>query len=174
MKVRKSTMFLSEIIQYMYDHTLHHGRKHVCCYCLQAFQPAKKLKYHIKDCFKNNGKQTVKKPRKGEYTQFKKFERKVKSPFMMYADLESILVPEDNKKQNPNETYTNIYQKHVACSYGYKLVCVDDKFSKSFKSYLCEDPVYNFIGSIIEESKYCSDVMKKHFKQRTCTNSRIK
>ena len=52
-------MFLSEIIQYMYDHTLHRGRKHVCCYCLQAFQPAKKLKYHIKDYFKNNGKQTI-------------------------------------------------------------------------------------------------------------------
>ena len=47
--------------------------------------------------------------------------------------LKSILVPEDNGKQNPNETYTNKYQKHVACSYGYKFVCVDDKFSKSFK-----------------------------------------
>ena len=26
-------------------------------------------------------------------------------------------------------SYMNKYQKHVACSYGYKLVCVDDKFS---------------------------------------------
>ena len=42
-------------------------------------------------------------------------------------------------------------------------VCVDDKFSKPFKSYLGEDTVYNFINSRIEESKYCSDVMKKHF-----------
>ena len=33
---------------------------------------------------------------------------------MMYADLESILVPEDNGKQNPNESYTNKYQKYVA------------------------------------------------------------
>ena len=49
------------------------------------------------------------------------------------ADFESILVPEDNGKQNLNESYTNKYQKHVACSYGYKLVCVDDKFSKPFK-----------------------------------------
>ena len=29
--------------------------------------------------------------------------------------------------------------------------------------YLDEDAVYNFISSMIEESKYCSDVMKKHF-----------
>ena len=60
-----------------------------------------------------------------------------------------------------NESYTNNYQKHVACSYGYKLVCVDDKLSKPFKSYLGKDAVYNFITSMIEESKCCSDVMKK-------------
>ena len=50
---------------------------------------------------------------------------------MTDADFERILVPEDNGKQNRNESYTNKYQKHVACSYGYKLVYVDDKFSKS-------------------------------------------
>ena len=65
-------------------------------------------------------------PKKGKYVTFKYFERKMKSPFlfMIYADFESILVPEDNGKQNPNESYTNKYQKHVACSYGYKLVWI--------------------------------------------------
>ena len=37
------------------------------------------------------------------------------------------------------------------------------KFSKPFKSYLDEDSFYNFINSMVEESKYCSEVMKKHF-----------
>ena len=36
---------------------------------------------------------------------------------MIYADFGSILVPEDNGKQNPNESYTKRYQKHVVCSY---------------------------------------------------------
>ena len=48
---------------------------------------------------------------------------------------------------------TNI-KKHLASSYSYKLECVDDKFSKLFKSYLEEDAVYHFLSSIIEESKY--------------------
>ena len=52
---------------------------------------------------------------------------------------------------------------YVACSYGYELVCVDDKFRKPFKLYLGEDAVCNFINSMIEESKYCSEVMKKPF-----------
>ena len=34
-------------------------------------------------------------PKKGEYVKSKSFERKIKSPFMIYADFESILVPED-------------------------------------------------------------------------------
>ena len=40
---------------------------------------------------------------------------------------------EDNGEQNPKESYTNKCQEHIACSYAYKLVCVDDKFSTSFK-----------------------------------------
>ena len=77
--------------------------------------------------------------------------------------LKKILVPEDNKKENLDEWYLNKYQKHVACSYDYKLVSVDDKFCKSFQSYFGEDAVYNFIDSMIEERKYCSHVMKKAF-----------
>ena len=36
----------------------------------------------------------------------------------------------NNGKQNLEESYMNKYQKHIGCRYGYKLVCVDDKFSK--------------------------------------------
>ena len=57
-------------------------------------------------------------------------------------------MPEDNGMLNPSESYTNKYQKHVACSYGYKLVCVDDQFSKPFKSYLGKYSVYDFISSM--------------------------
>ena len=37
-------------------------------------------------------------PKKGEHVKFKNFERKIKWSFMIYADFESILVPEDNGK----------------------------------------------------------------------------
>ena len=35
------------------------------------------------------------------------YERKKKSLFVSYADFESILVLEDNGKQNPEKSYTN-------------------------------------------------------------------
>ena len=45
----------------------------------------------------------MKMPKKGEYVKFKSLERKIKLPFMISADFESILVLEDNGNQNPNE-----------------------------------------------------------------------
>ena len=133
---------------------------------MQAFSSEEILKSHIKYCFKINGKQTIKMSKNGKYIKFKNLEGKIKSPFKIYAEFESILVPEHNGKQNPNESQTKKYQKHVGCSYGYKLVHVNDKFSKPFKSYLGKGAIYNFIRSIIKESKNCSDVMKSHFSKK--------
>ena len=42
-------------------------------------------------------------------------------------------------------------------------MCLDNKLSIPFKLYLGEYALYIFIINVIEESKYCSDVMKKHF-----------
>ena len=44
-----------------------------------------------------------------------------------------------------------------------KISIFGDKVSKPFKSYLGEDAVCNYIKSIIKESRYCGEVMKKHF-----------
>ena len=46
---------------------------------------------------------------------------------MMYADFEIILMLDDSRKQNPNGFYASKYAKHVAYSYGYKLVFVNEK-----------------------------------------------
>ena len=122
----------------MHDHTLHRGRKHFSCYFLQAFSREKILKSHIKDRFKINGKQRTIISKKGKYVKFKTYEKKIKSPFIIYADFQDILVPEDNGNQNAEEYYINKYQKHIAYSYGHKLVCTDDKFSKTFKTNLAK------------------------------------
>ena len=72
-------------------------------------------------------------------------------------------MPEDNGKQNAEETYMNKYQKHIACSYGYNLVCAGDKFSNLFRTYLGKTSVGTFFDNMIEKSKYCGEVIKKHF-----------
>ena len=56
--------------------------------------------------------------KKGEYVRFKSFEEKIKSSFMIYADFECILVPEDNGKPIFIESCANNYQKRVVYNYG--------------------------------------------------------
>ena len=55
----------------MNDHTLHRGKRHFCRYSLQAFSTEKILICRVKDCFKINGKQMIKRPKKVEYIRFK-------------------------------------------------------------------------------------------------------
>ena len=68
----------------MYNHTLHHEKKHFYCYCLKAFSTEEILKRHVKDYFKINGKQRIIMPKKDKYVKFKNYERKIKSSFIIY------------------------------------------------------------------------------------------
>ena len=55
------------------------------------------------------------------------------------------------------------YQDHIPCSFAYKLVCVDYRFSIPIFVYTSNTAAYRFIEAILEEYKYCKKVMKKHF-----------
>ena len=55
------------------------------------------------------------------------------------------------------------YQDHVPCSFAYKVVCIDDKFSKPIVVFRGENAAYEFIKAILKEYEYCKKVMKKHF-----------
>ena len=100
-------MFLCSYNTSMYCHTLYRDKKHFYCYYLQPFSTEEIPKSHINDTFKINDKRKIQMAEENECAKFKNYERKIKSPFMIYVDLENVLVAEDNKKQYPGESYTN-------------------------------------------------------------------
>ena len=55
------------------------------------------------------------------------------------------------------------YQDHVSCSFAYKVVCFDDRFTERIAVYRGENAAYEFIKSILRVYKYCKKVMDKHF-----------
>ena len=55
------------------------------------------------------------------------------------------------------------FQDHVPCSFAYKVVCIDDRFTKPIVVYRGENAAYEFIKAILKEYKYCRKVMNKHF-----------
>ena len=83
---------------------------------------------HKEDCLVINGKQYVK-LEKG-FVSFKNYSKQIPVPFKIYADFECIFKKFDgNIIDANNNSYTKKYQDHVPCSFAYKVVCVDNKFS---------------------------------------------
>ena len=60
-------------------------------------------------------------------------------------------------------TYTKKYHEHVSCSYAYKVVCIDDRFSKPVVVSRGINAAYEFIKSILKEHKYCKKIIKDQF-----------
>ena len=48
----------------------------------------------------------------------------------------------------------NKYQDHVPCSFAYKVVCIDDRFTKPIVVFRGENAAYEFIKAILREYKY--------------------
>ena len=66
-------------------------------------------------------------------------------------------------ERNSNISYTRKYQDHISCSFAYKVVCIDNKFSKNVVFYRGKNAVNKFIKSIFSEYNYCRRVVRKHF-----------
>ena len=69
------------------------------------------------------------------FIEFKNFNGQIPVPFKIYANLECLFKNVDSGINNDCFSYTSKYQDHVPCSFGCKIVCVDDKFSKDLVLY---------------------------------------
>ena len=87
----------------------------------------------------------------------------IPAPFKIYADFECLLKEVASGVHNNGFSYTAKYQDDIPCSFTYKLVCVDDKYSKDIVLYTSKIEVFKFIQSIFKEYDYCKGVMEKHF-----------
>ena len=97
---------------------------------------------HKKDCLSINGAQSVK-VEKGTI-EFKNYFKQVSVPFKIYADFECNLVDVEIYEGS----YSKRYQKHISCSFAYKGVCIDDRFSKPMFVFRSKNAAYEFIKAI--------------------------
>ena len=104
-----------------------------------------------------NGAQSVKLEKRT--IEFKKYFKQIPVPFKIYVDFECNL----ESVEGSESSYTKKYQDHVPCSFAYKVVCIDDRFTKPIVVYRGENAAYEFIKAILKEYKYCRKVMNKHF-----------
>ena len=128
-----------------------------CKSCLQCFSSENVLIKHKEDCVSINGKQSVS-LEKG-IIEFENYFKQLPVTFKIYADFESNL----RDVEIYEGSYTKKHHEHIPCSFAYKVVCIDDKFSKAVVVYRGKNAAYEFIKAILEEHKYCKKIMKEQF-----------
>ena len=153
----KHYVLIKDFNKFMFNQTKHEHRKHFCMHCIV-------LTEHKNNCISINGEQAIKMPEKGDKVYFKNHHKQLSVPFVIYADFEAITEKVDSCQPNNDKSYTEAYQNHKDCGYGYKVVCCyDDKYSKQVQIYRGENAVYKFMENMLEEVNWCKSKMKKHF-----------
>ena len=85
-------------------------------------------------------------------------------PFKIYADFECNL----KNVEIYEGSCAKKYHDHIPCSFAYKIVCIDNRFSKPIVVYRGENATYKFTKAILK--KYCKKIMKKHFNKNLIMN----
>ena len=129
--------------------------------CLQHVSSEIILEKHKSDCLVVNGEQRVKLD--SGYFEFKNYANKLHVPFKIYTDFECILKKCDNIVHSCDSSWSVKKSEHVPCGFGYKVVCVDDRFSKDVVVYRGVDCVKKFIACILDEYEYCKKICKNFF-----------
>ena len=78
-----------------------------------------------------------------------------KCQFLIYADCECNL----RSVESYEGSYTKKCHDHIPCSFSYKVVCVDDRFTKQIVFYRGKNAAYEFIKAILKKYKYCKKVI---------------
>ena len=157
-------VLIKDFNKFMFNQTKHEHRKHFCMHCLQCFSREDVLTEHKNNCISINGKQAIKMPEKGDKVYFKNHHKQLSVPFVIYADFEAITEKVLGCQPSNEKSYTEAYQKHTDCGFGYKVVCCyDHKYSRPVQIYRGENAVYKFMENMLEEVNWCKQTMKKHF-----------
>ena len=91
-------------------------KKHHCRTCSHGFKSEELLKQHEEQgCLAVEGQQ-IEMPEVGATIEFKNYFKKLKAPYVIYADFECLTVPIDVKSKSTKATTTS-YQNHRPCGF---------------------------------------------------------
>jgi hypothetical protein len=120
-------VLIKDVNRLLYSVSKHKGKAYFRLHCLHSCVSEKTLEKHKETCLEVNGVQATRLPKEGTKIKFKNHRNSMPVPFVIYADFESILVPEEKKdvEKDEDQSHTNRYQTHQACTVALDLrLCV--------------------------------------------------
>ena len=85
--------------------------------CFHSFRTENKLKSHQKVCKNKDFCGIVKPSEKDKILEFKQHMKSNKMPYIIYADIESLILKIDGHAKNPEKSSTTKIGQHILCGY---------------------------------------------------------
>ena len=114
-----------------------------CRNCCNKMYSQKKFDEHLQFCETNKAQILL--PSQNKYLQFKNLQNTIQHNFIVFADIESQMIFNDN-----------VYEHNHLMS-GYYLHCIDEKYSKKVKLF---DKLEDFRDNLINELDYIKNINK--------------
>ena len=144
----------------------HKGNRSFCLNCFNGFNTIDALIKHTEYCNRNDCVK-INMPPEGSYLYFKNFLNSEKAPFTIYADFESLIKPLQSCNPDPNQSYTNKYQKHEPISFSYYIKSFNESvYESKIESYIQEkeegpDAMFEFIERLEKDVRKIAELGNK-------------
>ena len=127
-----------------------HDGDFYCLNCLHSFRTDNAPKKHERLCENNDYCYVEMLTKLNKMLKYNHGEKLLKTPFVIYADLECLLIKEQSGQNNPNESYTERKAVHEPCDYALSLICSFDSKENKHNFYRGRDCIKRFCSDIKE------------------------
>ena len=155
---------IKDINKYLHSNNKDNNRKYFCIRCLNSFKSEENLQKHKFLCAKYNTKsEKLVLPKENSILKFNKIDQMIKTPFVLYFDIETYgqyLKKQKNKIEN---TTHEQFLKPYLCGYILKNN-YDDKFSKKCQVFVGDRCIEKMLLNLIfTERPYINKIIDENF-----------
>ena len=121
-----------------------------CLICLHSFRTDNALKRHERLCDNNDCCYVEMSTKSTNKLKYNHGEKSLKEPFVIYTDLECLLIKQQSCENNPNESCTERKAMHKPCGYTLSLICSFDSKENKRNFYRGRDCIKRFYSDLKE------------------------